>query len=88
MQILLFVLFLMFYPSRLLGKGFRIYRSDSGGPYFGGHGFVSEGYVLAQEGMGKVCNVPEGMGKVFSISHGTPAVCSNKLFTAIRRHNL
>ena len=23
-------------------------------------------YVLAKEGIGKVCNVPEGMGKVFS----------------------
>ena len=38
----------------------------SGGPYFEGHSFVSGGYVLAKEGMGKVCNRPEGMGKVFS----------------------
>ena len=39
-----------------------------GGPYFGGHSFVSGGYVLAKEGIGKVCNAPEGMGKVFSLS--------------------
>ena len=57
----------MFYPSGLLGKEFRIYCLDTGGLYFGGHSFVSGGYVLAKEGMGKVCTVPEGMGKVFSI---------------------
>ena len=37
------------------------------GPSVGGHSFVSGGYVLAKEGIGRVCNVPEGMGKVFSI---------------------
>ena len=60
------------YPSGLSGKEFRIYRLDYGGLYFGGlyfggHSFVSGGYVLAKEGIGKVCNAPEGMGKVFSI---------------------
>ena len=33
-----------------------------GSPYFGGHSFVSGGYFLAKEGIGKVCNAPEGMG--------------------------
>ena len=37
-----------------------------GGLYFEGHSFVSGGYVLAKEGIGKVCSVPEGMRKVFS----------------------
>jgi len=59
------------YPSGLSGKGFRIYRLDYGGPYFGrpyfeGHSFVSGGYLLAKEGIGKVCNALEGMGKAFS----------------------
>jgi len=44
----------------------------SGGPYFEGHSFVSGGYVLAKEGIGKVCNQPEGMGEVFS--HYNPLV--------------
>jgi len=67
------------YPSGLSGKESRIYRLDYGGlyfgglyfggPYFGGHSFVSGGYVLAKEGIGKVCNAPEGMGKVFSIDN-------------------
>jgi len=58
---------LLLYPSGLPGKGLTLYCLDSGGPYFGGHSFVSGGYVLAKEGIGKVCNAPEGMGKVFSI---------------------
>ena len=56
----------MLCPSGLPWKAIRLYRLDYGGPYFGGHSFVSGGYVLAKEGIGKVCSAPEGMGKVFS----------------------
>ena len=57
----------MLYPSRLPWKALTLllglWRS-----VLGGHSFVSGGYVLAKEGMGKVYNAPEGMGKVFSLT--------------------